>query len=190
MAHQDYVARPRATKNKKNPYKPKGKKAPQKTGVSPVISALLIFIILAAAGFGLYFMSSNASDVEVTEIELSKPKTKPQVVEDDLPEPPKEQWSYVEGLKNKEVQVDSYEVKEKGPYQMQCASFRNEKDAQILKAKIAFTGLSSTIRKAQGSNGVWYKVVLGPYERKRQAEKARHKLRNSKINGCQIWLWT
>ena len=56
---------------------------------------------------------------------------------------------------------------------------------QNWKVRIAFQGLSSEVRKT----GNWYRVILGPYERKRPAEKDRHKLQRAKIHGCQIWLW-
>jgi cell division protein FtsN len=45
------------------------------------------------------------------------------------------------------------------------------------------------VRKSSGTNGIWYKVILGPYENKRAAERNKHTLQNAKINGCQIWLW-
>ena len=77
------------------------------------------------------------------------------------------------------------ETKPSVPYQMQCGSFRNKDDAESLKANIAFQGLESNVKKT----GTWYRVILGPYERKRLAEKERHKLQRAKINGCQIWLW-
>lgn len=192
MAHQDYVARPRATKKKKNPYKPKGKQpAANNSGFKPVFIGLIIVALISGFAYFLFSIKNNAQDVESVDIELSKPvKTTKSAEEDPLPEPPTEDWTYFDELPNKEVEVGDYDVKESGPYQMQCASFRNQKDAEVLKAKIAFAGLSSKIRRAQGKNGVWYKVVLGPFERKRQAESAKHKLKRSKINGCQIWLWT
>lgn len=192
MAHQDYIARPRAPKKKKNPYKAKGKKQlANNSGLKPVVIGLIIVAIVTAFSYFLYSLKNNAADGETTEIKLSTPsKTTKQAEEDALPEPPTEKWTYFDELQNKVVEVDSYDVKQQGPYQMQCASFRNKKDAEVLKAKIAFTGLSSKIRKAKGTNGIWYKVVLGPFERKRMAENAKHKLKRNKINGCQIWLWT
>ncbi|WNC69223.1 SPOR domain-containing protein [Thalassotalea nanhaiensis] len=188
MAHQDYVARPRATKKKKNPYKPKAKKQAQKTSMKPLFILAFIVVLVSGFVFSLNFMSDNAPDVEVAEIELSEPK--PAVIEDILPEIPTEKWTYMDDLPNKEVEVGDYEVEEKGPYQMQCGSFRKLQQAQELKANIAFAGLGSDIRKTNGKNGVWYKVVLGPFERKRMAESAKHKLKRNKINYCQIWLWT
>lgn len=194
MAQEDYISRSRAKKNKKNPYKPRGKKTvakPAATGKSRLLIIALIFTIIAGAGYGLYSISHHSNNVEVTEVKLSTPKTQPKQADvDAIPEPPEEEWSYVEGLKNKEVVVKAYDVEEKGPYKMQCASFRNRDDAESLKVKIAFTGLSSQVQQAKGKSGLWYKVVLGPFKRKREAEKARHKLKNNHINGCQIWLWT
>lgn len=188
MAHQDYVARPRATKKKKNPYKAKNKKSATKAGLGVKTVVALVLIIVVGFGGALTMMSNNAANVDVTVKAPSTPP--PKIIEDDLPEPPTEKWTYMDDLKTKEVEVGSYEVKEQGPYQMQCGSFRTMAKAQQLKAQIAFTGLGSQIRKTQGKNGLWYKVVLGPFERKRMAEKAKHKLKNNKINYCQIWLWT
>lgn len=194
MAQEDYIARSRAKKNKKNPYKPRGKKAvtkSEKSGKSSLFIIAIIIAIIAVFGYFLYTISHNTNNVAVTPVELSTSKkqvTKAEV--DPIPKPPEEEWTYVEGLKHKEVEVKAYAVEEKGPYKMQCASFRSKADAESLKAKIAFTGLSSKVQQAKGTSGMWYKVVLGPFERKREAEKARHKLKNNNINGCQIWLWT
>ena len=95
----------------------------------------------------------------------------------------------MEELKSKEVEVGEYEVTEKGPYKMQCGSFKTMKQAEVMKATIAFTGLSAQISATKGSNGVWHKVFLGPYEKKRMAEKDKHKLKSNGITTCQIWYW-
>ncbi len=72
---------------------------------------------------------------------------------------------------------------------MQCGSFKTLKQAEVLKANIAFAGLSAQISAPVGTNSTYYKVYLGPYEKKRDAEKDKHKLKRNKINYCQIWLW-
>jgi len=106
--------------------------------------------------------------------------------EEVLPEKPQPVWEYEDTLKTKKIDVDIPEkVLETRDYQMQCASFRNKADAESLKAKIAFQGLNSQVKKT----GNWYRVILGPYDRKRVAEKERHKLQRASINGCQIWFW-
>ena len=73
---------------------------------------------------------------------------------------------------------------------MQCGSFRTYPQAESLKAKIAFAGLISEIKETTGSSGIWYKVRLGPYKTKRQAESDKNKLKRVKIVGCGIWGWT
>jgi cell division protein FtsN len=116
-------------------------------------------------------------------------KPEPKVEQPSLPKPPKEKWSYMTDLKTKQVEEGHYEVNTEGPYKMQCGSFKTQNQAEILKAKIAFVGIEAKISKSQGQNGLWYKVVLGPYAKKRLAESDKHKLKSNDVNGCQIWLW-
>jgi len=139
------------------------------------------FIALLLIAFISYFVFAVDKPVQ-----QQKPKKAIVKTEEVLPEKPQPEWDYVDILKTKEVTVDIPEQKKPTrPYQMQCGSFRQQGDAESLKAKIAFQGLNSTVKKT----GNWYRVILGPYERKRLAEKQRHKLQRAKINGCQIWFW-
>ena len=142
---------------------------------------LAVVIALLLIGFIGYFMI-GVEKPEITTV------IKRQIVkkEEILPEKPQPQWEYEKTLKTKEVKVEIPEQKKSTrPYQMQCGSFRKQGDAESLKAKIAFQGLNSTVKKT----GSWYRVILGPYDRKRLAEKERHKLQRAKINGCMIWYW-
>lgn len=185
MAHQDYVKKTRATKNKKSPYKKKNSPVKENMPIKAKLIGLLTLSLIAGAAYFLWSIKDikpSASQPTKTTIQKTK-KTSA------IPPPPKEKWTYVDGLKTKEVEVGQYEVKDGGPYQMQCGSFRSKAQAQVLKAKIAFTGIESQVRQTKGKSGTWYKVVLGPYERKRLAEKDKHKLKNNKINYCQILNW-
>ncbi|TEW53165.1 cell division protein [Psychromonas sp. RZ22] len=142
----------------------------------PYIATFVAVLLIA---FILYF-------VFAVEKPPAQPKQKKVVKEEVLPEKPQPKWDYVDILKTKEVKVDIPEKKKPTlPYQMQCGSFRHQKDAESLKAKIAFQGLESQVLKT----GNWYRVILGPYERKRLAERQRHKLQRARIDGCQIWFW-
>ena len=143
---------------------------------------LAVAIALLLIGFICYFIFA----VEKPAPALSVKKKEQINKEELLPEKPLPQWEYEGMLKDKEVLVDIPEEKRATtPYQMQCGSFRKKEDAESLKAQIAFQGLNSLVKKT----GDWYRVILGPYERKRVAEKERHKLQRARINGCQIWLW-
>lgn len=182
MAPQDYVSRPKPNK-KNSPYKNDAQAAP---AMSLKLKVTLITTIFLASAFGYGLWTLSKTPVPETPAPvISKPAPK----EEEIPAPPQEKWKYMEELKNKEVEVGEYEVTNKGPYQMQCGSFRTKEQAEVLKAKIAFAGITSEVRQTKGKNGTWYKVILGPYERKRLAEKDKHQLKNNQINYCQIWLW-
>ena len=140
------------------------------------------FATLLLMGFIGYFIFAVDKPVPAPVV-VKKPIVKQ---EEQLPEKPQPKWEYENTLKTKEIVVDIPEAKKSTrPYQMQCGSFRQQGDAEALKAQIAFQGLNSIVKHT----GNWYRVILGPYERKRTAEKDRHKLQRAKINGCQIWYW-
>ena len=184
MAHQDYVSRSRTPKKKSNPYQ--HKQTDTVSSIPVKVKIIALFLIISLLGFGYLLWSLK----DITPKDPAHPITKqtPKKVEQ-LPSPPKEKWQYMEQLKSKEVEVGEYAVKESGPYKMQCGSFKTRKQAEVMKATIAFAGLSAQISAAKGKNGTWHKVYLGPYEKKRNAEKDKHKLSSNNISTCQIWLW-
>lgn len=171
------AAKPRNKNNRTAAKRPVSKRNQPKKGFPflAVISALLL------TGFIGYFMFAVEKPEPVRVIQKAKVKK-----EELLPEKPQPKWEYENTLKTKEIEVDiPAEKAHKRPYQMQCGSFRRQGDAESLKARIAFQGLNSHVKKT----GNWYRVILGPYERKRLAEKQRHKLQRANIDGCQIWFW-
>ena len=145
-----------------------------------VIAALLALVII-----GGLILRKDQEPPSVT----TPPAAKPTAEADPLPARPQERWDYIKELENKQVQVDVPAAPKEGPWQMQCGSFRGREQAEAMKARIAFEGLESVVRTSEGSNGLWHKVVLGPYERKYDAEKDRQKLRRAKLSTCQIWKW-
>ncbi len=185
MSNQDYISRTPPKKKKNSPYKKKSAEPTPTVSVKAKLIGAIVIILIAAFSYSLWFLKT--STITKTPIESQSKITTTK--EQHLPEPPTEKWTYVENLKTKEIEVGQYEVKQNGPYKMQCGSFKKQSQAEALKAKMAFAGIESQIQTAQGKNSTWYKVVLGPYARKRAAEEDKHKLRNNKINGCQIWLW-
>jgi cell division protein FtsN len=184
MAHQDYISRPSKPK-KKSPYKKKAKVIAEPFPIKLLLVSLLALSLVGSAAYFLWSIKdlTPKPTPAIDEVRVVK---KNKIT---LPEMPKEKWSYVDTLKTQEVEVGEYEVKKKGPYQLQCGSFRTRDQASALKATIAFTGIESQIRQAQGTTGMWYKVILGPYARKRLAEKDKHKLSSNKVNGCNLWSW-
>lgn len=192
MNNRDYANRKPTKKGKANTSRRKQAPAPKRF---PLVLLLITLTLLGGFGYFLWSINNSAESTESTEapvIEQAQEQVKPKPKKDPnaLPPVPTEKWTYQEALQNKQVEIDlPEEVKPTRPYQMQCGSFRKESQANEMKAVIAFQGLEAQVRKVKGTSGIWYKVVLGPYERKRAAERHRHVLQRGGLNGCMIWFW-
>ncbi|RVT47955.1 sporulation protein [Rheinheimera sediminis] len=172
MPQKDYVkagrAAPRPKKNTKT--------------VKPFPWALVLSVGVVVIGFiwFLYHLSQKTPVADpVTPVLTAK--------KDDLPaKPAKEPYQYIEELENKEIQVKVDELEAKGPFLMFCGTYRANDTAQQMKAKVAFAGYPSEVRRIEGKNGVFYRVTLGPYSSKRQAESDRSRLLRQKVADCRI----
>lgn len=189
----DYANRGRPPQKKGKKSTSKGRKPAGKKAGAPVPWGIVIIACLVVAGFVWFLASISGKSDEpaiTTEQAVPAPTEQPQVQpESTLPDKPEERWQYIEELENHEVQVDVPEREIGPPKLMQCGSFRQLDDANTLKARIAMAGLESQVRESNGSNGRWFRVILGPYETKRDAERDRHKLQRVQVFNCQIWNW-
>ena len=90
---------------------------------------------------------------------------------------------------NYEVPVEMPEPIEQSDkeYVLQCGSFRKMDQADAMRARIILQGIEAKIKESNGKNGRWYRVVMGPYDRKRAAEKDRHTLQRAGFTTCRIW---
>ena len=177
MAQHDFI-------NKK----PKGRNTKKAAPSPKPVSKLLILLALLLVGgfaYGLWYITQNADPKKVEE--ATKPVAKK---EQPVAKPKPKDPDFIQEIKDAEIKVEIKEIKKRGPYQMQCGSFRRHEDAESMKAQIAFVGLVAEIRRTEGSNGVWFRVRLGPYESKRQAESDKNKLKRINIVSCGIWGWT
>jgi len=178
VANRDYVKRGRGGTSRK----PSKKKSTPRR--KPWRSGLLAIILASVFGYGLYLLSNDPEPpAPVVQPVKNKPKPKPQ---QKLPPPPEEKWDYVDTLPSREVEVKAKEqVVSEIPYIMQCGAYKTAQQAETRKIDIAFQGINSKIRKKEDSS--WYRVVLGPYKFKRDAERDKHKLQRAKIEPCAIW---
>ncbi|MCW8109269.1 SPOR domain-containing protein [Alteromonas ponticola] len=194
MAQKDYVSRGRTPQkgNKKSPTKksPAKKQANIKADTSHSAAlpwVRLIVVVALLVGFVVFLWTIKDSAKQKVDAPVSIDANKDK---DDLPQLPEEEWEYIKSLPGYEVEVDVAEQEKSDKrYLMQCASFRTRSQAEEMKATIAFQGLESQIRPSTGANGEWFRVILGPFETKRDAERAKHTLRKVNIATCQIWFW-
>src|SRR5512139_526059 len=72
-------------------------------------------------------------------------------------------------------------------YWLQAGAFGDEKDAENLKAKIAFTGLEATVKPAEIPNkGTLYRVRLGPYQSLEDANRIKTALSQNGVGATII----
>lgn len=176
MANKDYVRRGRS------PKKPTAKTTKRR---KPWRSGLIALILLSGFVYGLYWLNQTPEPPTppVKAVSPAKPPALPARV---IPSPPAEKWDYVQSLPQREIEVTAKEQQRSEiPYIMQCGAFKTLQQAEARKVDIAFQGLNSNIRKTENSS--WFRVVLGPYLLKRDAERDRHRLQRAKIEPCAIW---
>ena len=154
------------------------------------------FTLLVLVGFVVFLWnikeSSKNPQPETVIANQEEPSSNPAAkVQDKLPELPEEEWEFMETLTDPDYEVP-VEMPDPLPksdtkYVLQCGSFRKQDQAESMRARIAFQGLEANIKESNGENGLWYRVVMGPYERKRAAEKDRHTLQRAGFTTCRIW---
>lgn len=119
--------------------------------------------------------------------EASKQEKKPE------PGPVLPQFDFYTILPEKEVIVPDYEINTRAreervgqaktaSYILQAGSFREFKDADSLRAKLALMGIESKVEKAKVGNVVWNRVKMGPYAQMTSVSTIRTRLRGSGID--------
>lgn len=97
-------------------------------------------------------------------------------------------------LRNSQITADpaiyASEPEPKGPAAaeeilLQAASFRSRDDAERLRASLLLMDLPATTSAITLSTGAWYRVTVGPFDRKVEAERALTRLREKNI--AAIW---
>jgi cell division protein FtsN len=182
MAQKDYVARGRSKKPAPPPMRPS----------LPWLRIVVTLILVAGFAYLLWSIKGAAPEniEEGAQLENAQQVEQQAKQSDSLPDIPEEEWEFIKSLPEYTVEIDQKEQDAPTVRRlMQCGSFRKESQAEELKARIAFQGLEAQVRSSKGSSGHWYRVIIGPYDSKRDAEKDRHSLQRAKINGCKIWNW-
>jgi cell division protein FtsN len=193
MSPNDYVSRGQKRNSKKA-----AKKVP-----TPWFRITVALCLVSAFIFGLYHLQKAPTTANGERLEANTPNVADDIVteggtdvvitpkiegKEPLPTLGKEEWAFIDALPEYSVEIDVPEEEESDRvYIVQCGSFRTTERAQELRARLALQGLEAQILKSDGNNGVWYRVVLGPYERKREAERLRHQVRRAGIDGCKIY---
>ncbi len=110
-------------------------------------------------------------------------------------EPPKSRYDFFTVLPEMEVVVPEQELAKKsqpaetaavgtdtGSYILQVGSFRENSDAEQMKARLALLGISARVQPVTVNGATWHRVRVGPLNGARQADAMRNQLANNDID--------
>lgn len=74
-------------------------------------------------------------------------------------------------------------------YLMQCGAFRSAEQAESMKLRLSMQGSGTQIQRGNTASGTWYKVLLGPFASRAEAERQLSHLQSKRIvEHCTIWM--
>ena len=71
-------------------------------------------------------------------------------------------------------------------YLLQAGSFRDEADADRLRAELILQGFEAVIKEVEQASGTWHRVIVGPYESEREMTRARNRLAEANIETIRL----
>ncbi|WP_165481167.1 SPOR domain-containing protein [Legionella impletisoli] len=72
-----------------------------------------------------------------------------------------------------QAKLNNMPAEKKGSFYVQIASFKVKQDAERMKASLILKDFHAIITPVKRDNITWYRVIIGPYESRIQAEKAQ-----------------
>ena len=162
---------------------------------------------LLIGGFMMFL--SNLDPSENTPVATSSIQKKPQnevrAVKRPTPKPiktiddNKPRFDFYQILPDMEIVIPEHEIAERrrlegtgkskpGTFIIQIGSFRKIKQANTLKAQVAFLGIESTVQTVNQSGSIWHRVKAGPYTSFRLVDKLQNRLHHNNIESIAIKL--
>jgi len=154
----------------------------------------MLFVLLVVVAFGsfLAYLTQLQSNPVPSQAEIREEPVTPVTTTSNsdwtAPEDTNEEedFAFYSLLPESEViapEVEEYNFKEKNAasddtsYLLQAGSFRNQTDADRLRAKLLLEGLNVTVTPARNSNGsIWYRVMVGPFTDRSSLNRAQDTL--------------
>ncbi len=160
---------------------------------------LLIVVLIGLFAWFLSFLGGSAPESRKTELPIkpqAKHVQKKPPVRAAVKKPPQTvepRFDFYTILPEKEVVVPDYEIKTRKraervgkakdtQYILQAGSFRNYKDADSLKARLALMGIESNIEVAEVGSTVWNRIKIGPFKNMSTVDRIRKRLRQKHID--------
>ncbi len=140
--------------------------------------------------------SASSEPTSEPETDEAAPATQtPEPVEvPEPPEAPEARFDFYDILPRSQVQAPQgvyhstpREAPEQQRFLLQTGSFRNEADAERMRAELLLSGLPNVhTSRIEGDNGIWYRVRTGPFNNRSELIRARNQLTSLGISPLQI----
>ena len=91
--------------------------------------------------------------------------------------------------KDKDVKRDlpaAAKVERPGVYVLQAGSYRNETDADRVRAQLALQGVDARVQRVAVDTDVWHRVRIGPISNLDELNKVRRQLRAAEVDALVI----
>jgi len=91
--------------------------------------------------------------------------------------------------KDKEVKRDlpaTARIERPGVYVLQAGSYRNQSDADRVRAQLALQGIDAKVQRVAVDADVWHRVRIGPVTRLEELNKLRKQLQAAEIDALVI----
>jgi cell division protein FtsN len=156
--------------------------------------------LLIGLGLAYYLWSKGyipQPQVDATSTEDSSELANPAAAEEVAPageEPRKSPYDFFTVLPEMEVVVPEQELSRQnraqeapatqadtGRYLLQVGSFRENSDAEQMKARLALMGIAARIQRVTVNDATWHRVRVGPVSGVRQADEMRNRLASNGI---------
>ena len=164
---------------------------------------LLVGLFVA---FLVYLQMRPQPIVASQTIALEKPEERaspgiPKARKKPIPAPPKPRFDFYNLLPEMEVMVPEQEisgtpthegvkqVEKPGTYLLQAGSFRSQKQADQLRARLALLGLETRLQTVSvNSKQAWHRVRVGPFNNLTDLNEARSLLKKNGVDAILIRL--
>jgi cell division protein FtsN len=91
--------------------------------------------------------------------------------------------------KDKEVKRDlpaAANIERPGVYVLQAGSYRNEADAERVRAQLALQGISAKVQRVSVDSDVWHRVRIGPVSKLEELNRLRKQLHAADVDAIVI----
>ncbi len=183
------------TSKKKTRRKVAGRAAPKKRlpGWILLLLGMLFGLVVAVIGYvnGWVPKPENPNNKPIAQERETK---KENTIEDnsaDLAIEPKDNFNFYTTLQNMEVEIDEDDLaqtdsRKPSTYYIQLGAFKRLEDAETLKAKVAFSGVSAFIESIEIQQTHWHRVRVGPFNSSRKVDVTKRNLQKSGFNAMII----